>query len=191
MVVPALGASVVIAGLQSKGGPLFTGVRAPTGPTSKEFAALFKDVQALADRGLDPLLFTDPFTGGLTLATADQGPVIFGILEERFARQEQAGQLEPLAVRRQRQALLEQRRNPSPVFPITTTEVPVTADPVIDQAREQVILSLIATSPKVVAPGVVSSRTAKSTRPQSRLGGPCAGITTGFQRVTCARGGFT
>jgi len=185
MVLPAAASGVILSGLQARGGPLFTGVRAPTGPTSKEFVALFKDVQALADRGREPLLFTDPFTGGLTLGTVDQEPFLFDILGERFAREQLATTpAESRAIFAARERFIESRRV-SPVFPTA-----VTAEPV-DQAREQVVQSLVATSPKVIAPGVVSSRTAKSTRPGRRLGGPCAGITTGFQRLSCARGGFT
>jgi len=133
----------------------------------------------------------DPFTGNLVLSTADQNPFLFEILGERFAREALATTPEESrALFAERERFIESRRV-SPVFPITTAEVPVSTDPAVDQVREQVILGLVATSPKVVAPGVVSGRTAKSTRPGRRLGGPCAGVTTGFQRLTCGRGGFT
>lgn len=187
MVVGA-GASIVFTGLQARGGPLFTGVRAPTGPTAAEFEAIFEDARELTARGREPLLFTDPFTGGLTLGTVDQEPFLFDILGERFAKQQLATTpAESRAIFDARERFIESRRV-NPVFPGTAATG--AAQPV-DVQREQVIQSLVATSPKVIAPGVVSGRTAKSTRPGQRLGGPCAGVTTGFQRLSCARGGFT
>jgi len=191
MVVAAAGVGVVLQGLQSRGGPLFRGVSAPKGPPSTELQKLVDAGLALRARGLVPVLSTDPFTSALVLSTEDQSPFLFDILGERFAREALATTAEESrALFEAREAFIESRRV-SPVFPITTAVVPVSTDPAVDQVREQVIQSLVATSPKVVAPGVVSGRTARSTRPQQRLGGPCAGITTGFQRLNCARGGFT
>lgn len=188
MVLPAAAAGVILSGFQARGGPLDTGIRARKGATAGEFAEIFQKVEELAARGREPLLFTDPFTGGLTLGTVDQEPFLFDILGERFAREELATTpAESQAIFEARERFIESRRV-NPVFPGTVA--PVAAQPV-DAVREQVIQSLVATSPKVVAPGVVSGRTAKSTRPGTRLGGPCAGVTTGFQRLACGRGGFT
>jgi len=188
MVLPALAAGVIAQGVQARGGPLSTAVGAPKGPESSELQKLVDAGIALAARGLIPVQSVDPFTGNLVLSTADQDPLLFDILGEKFAREALAPTAaESQAIFQEREAFIESRRV-NPVFP--TTVAPVAAAPV-DQVREQVILSLVATSPKVIAPGVVSSRTAKSTRPGRRLGGPCAGINTGFQRLSCARGGFT
>jgi len=191
MVLAAAAAGVIITGLGSRGGPLSTAVGAPKGPDSAALTALINQGVALRARGLIPVTSTDPFTGALVLSTEDQSQFLFDILGERFAREALATTPEESReLFETREAFIESRRV-SPVFPITTAVVPVSTDPGVDQVREQVIQSLVATTPKVVAPGVVSGRTAKSTRPGRRLGGPCAGVTTGFERITCARGGFT
>jgi len=188
MVLPALAAGVIVQGVSARGGPLATGVSAPKGPPSGELQKLIDAGLALAARGLVPVQSVDPFTGNLVLSTEDQQGFLFDILGERFAREALAATpAESAAIFREREAFIESRRA-NPVFPGTVA--PVAVDPV-DQTRERIVQSLVATSPKLIAPGVVSSRTARSTRPGRRLGGPCAGITTGFQRLSCARGGFT
>jgi len=188
MVLPALASGVIVQGLQARGGPLSTAVGAPKGPPSGELQKLLDAGIRLAARGLTPVQSVDPFTGNLVLSTADQDPFLFDILGEKFAREALAPTLaETRAIFEEREAFIESRRV-NPVFPSTVAPVPAAP---VDQVREQVIQSLVATSPKVIAPGVVSSRTAKSTRPGQRLGGPCAGVTTGFQRLSCGRGGFT
>jgi len=55
--------------------------------------------------------------------------------------------------------------------------------------RDEVVRSLARPTARVVAPGVVARRTSDLAR-VSRLGGPCAGANTGFNRLNCARGGF-
>lgn len=55
--------------------------------------------------------------------------------------------------------------------------------------RDAVVDSLAMPTARVVAPGVVARRTSDLGK-ISRLGGPCAGANTGFNRLNCARGGF-
>ena len=137
---------------------------------------------ALSERGLSPVVSTDPFTGNLVISTEDQSAGLFNLLGERFAREALASTPEESAeIFRQREAFIESRRQ-FPVFPGGS-------DPPVDDLRQQVIAPLLRESPVPVAPGVVSS-----TRPAAmprRLGGPCAGVTTGFQRLNCARGGIS
>jgi len=138
--------------------------------------------QALSERGLVPVVSTDPFTGNLVVSTQDQSAGLFNLLGERFAREALASTpAESAAVFAERQAFIESRRL-NPVFP-TPFEEPV------ETVREQVIAPLIRTSPSMIAPGVVSS--VRPVAASRRLGGPCAGITTGFARLNCGRGGFT
>ncbi len=55
--------------------------------------------------------------------------------------------------------------------------------------RDEVVSNLARPTARVVAPGVVARRTSDLGK-VSRLGGPCAGANTGFNRLNCARGGF-
>lgn len=55
--------------------------------------------------------------------------------------------------------------------------------------RDEVVGALAKPTARVVAPGVVARRTSDLAK-VSRLGGPCAGANTGFNRLNCARGGF-
>ncbi len=138
--------------------------------------------QALSERGLVPRVSTDPFTGNLVISTEDQSAGLFNLLGERFAREALASTpAQNAQLFRDREAFIESRRI-NPVFP-TPSEAPV------ETLREQVIAPLLRTSPAPIAPGVVSSSHLGAR--SERLGGPCAGITTGFARLNCGRGGFT
>ncbi len=192
MVFPAVIAAIAPTGLglglQAQGGPFDQFPRARTKVPPGEILQLALEIQALSERGLTPRVVTDPFTGGTVLATEDQLPILFDILGERFASKELA--FTPEESRQafeERQSFIEQRRR-FPVFPGAAPTPQASPVPVVDEVREQVITNLARKSPVVVAPGVVSSPTAQSRR---GLGGPCAGVTTGFQRIACSRGGFT
>lgn len=139
------------------------------------------DIVAIQEKGLTPVVSIDPFTGASVLSTADQAPVLFDILGESFAREFLRGTPEEsAAIFRAREELIERRRQ-FPVFPGSVGEQPTTRD-VVNQA-------LSTTTAKVMGPGVVDRKTS-SLSPRRRLGGPCAGLNTGFSRLNCARGGF-
>jgi len=145
-----------------------------------EFLRLALDIQALEQKGLTPVLSVDPFTQATVLSTADQSPVLFNLLGESFARESLRGTpAESSAIFRAREELIESRRQ-FPVFPGSVGEETTPRD-VVTQA-------LTTTTAKVVAPGVVDRKTSSLVRSR-RLGGPCAGLNTGFSRVNCARGG--
>jgi len=145
-----------------------------------------------------------------TILTAQGGP--FAPERERFPRQKPGDLLEAaLAI----QALSEQGLTPRvSTDPFTGDLVVSTADqssvlqtllgerfareelrPSPEEVgevltfREEVVRSLAVPTARVVAPGVVARRTSDLGK-TSRLGGPCAGATTGFNRLNCARGGF-
>jgi len=182
VIVGALAPAIIGTGLSAPGGPL-------AGPQTR-FPRLSPgnilrtaiQTQALSERGLVPVVSTDPFTGNVVISTSDQSEGLFNLLGERFAREVLASTpAESAAIFAEREAFIESRRV-TPVFPVG---VPAP----VDDLRQQVIGPLLRESPQVVAPGVVSS-----VRPGAvsrRLGGPCAGITTGFARLNCGRGGFT
>jgi len=139
------------------------------------------DIVAIQEKGLTPVLSVDPFTGDSVLSTADQAPILFQLLGERFAREAfRSTPEENAAIFRAREELIERRRQ-FPVFPGSIGEQPT--------ARDVVTQALSTTTAKVVAPGVVDRKTSSLARPR-RLGGPCAGLNTGFSRLNCARGGF-
>ena len=138
--------------------------------------------QALSEQGLTPRISTDPFTGNLVVSTLDQTEGLFNLLGERFARGALASTPgESAAVFAEREAFIEDRRR----FPVSASN----ADPPVAAVRENVVQALLRVSPQVIAPGVVSS--ARPSTMSRRLGGPCAGITTGFERLNCARGGIS
>lgn len=178
-----VGAGAAIAGEGIKD-LLTPAIRSPKAPSAAEERQFQRDILAIVNRGGTPVVSKDPFTGARVLSTESQAPFLFDILGERFAREFFAAQEEA--------RVLPSLTEVGVRFGGVSTVAPVAPVPAraVDVQREQVIQSLVATSPKVIAPGVVSSRTAKSTRPGRRLGGPCAGVTTGFQRLSCARGGF-
>jgi len=138
--------------------------------------------QALSEQGLTPRISTDPFTGNLVVSTASQTEGLFNLLGERFAREALASTpAESAAIFSEREAFIEERRR----FPVS----PSTTDPPVATVREDVVAALSRVSPQPIAPGVVSS--ARPSTMSRRLGGPCAGVTTGFQRLNCARGGIS
>jgi len=154
-----------------------------TSPSPKikpgEILKVALEIQALSERGLSPVLNTDPFTGGLVLSTTDQSAGLFDLLGERFARQALAGTPEESA------AIFLAREESFKRTPVTASLVP--ESPTV---REEVVADLAPITGKLVAPGVVAKRTSGFSVSR-RLGGPCAGANTGFSRLTCARGGFS
>jgi len=131
--------------------------------------------QALSEQGLVPRISTDPFTGNLVVSTENQTAGLFNLLGERFAREALASTpAESAAIFAEREA-----------FPVSASNV----DPPVAEVRENVLMALQRVSPTVIAPGVVSA--ARPSTMSRRLGGPCAGVTTGFERLNCARGGIS
>jgi len=180
-IISGVGPGVLGAGLTARGGPFDTAVRSPRIPVGASLQ-LAIDIGALSEQGLSPRISTDPFTGNIVLSTKGQEGVLFDILGERFARETLRGTPEEsAAIFREREAFIESRRQ-FPVFP-GGAEAPV------NQIRANVVADLSRVSPTVIAPGVVSS--ARPAAMSRRLAGPCAGITTGFERLNCARGGIS
>ena len=180
--VAAVAPQIIGVGLQAQGGPLAGPQQRFPQISTGDILRTALATQALSERGLVPVVSTDPFTGNVVISTSDQSEGLFNLLGERFAREALASTpAESAAIFAEREAFIESRRL-NPVFP-AAIEAPV------ETLREQVIAPLMRTSPSVIAPGVVSS-----VRPQPtgrRLGEPCAGVTTGFQRLNCARGGIS
>lgn len=181
-ILAATGAAIIGEGLQARGGPLERGFQRAPGLKPGDILRAALATQALSERGLSPVLSTDPFTGNLVISTVDQTASLFDLLGERFAREALASTPEESAeIFRQREEFIESRRQ-FPVFPGGAVSA-------VPEVREQVVLALSRESPQPIAPGVVSSRL-PNVSPR-RLGGPCAGVTTGFQRLNCARGGIS
>jgi len=180
-VIQGVGPGVLGAGLTARGGPFDTAERSPK-IAPGAILRLALDIQALSEAGRTPVVSTDPFTGDTVLSTAGQQDVLFDILGERFARETLRGTPEESAeIFRQREAFIESRRQ-FPVFPGGP-------EAAVNQIRANVVADLSRVSPTVIAPGVVSS--ARPAAMSRRLAGPCAGITTGFERLKCARGGIS
>ncbi len=187
MVIPT---AAVLGAIQAVG-PAILGATAQTLLTKRErFPSLAPgellqaslQIQALSERGLVPRVSTDPFTGNLVISTESQSEGLFNLLGERFAREALASTPEEsAAIFSEREAFIESRRL-NPVFPSG-------ADPPVPTVREQVVASLSRSSPQPIAPGVVSN--ARPNVMVRRLAGPCAGPTTGFARLNCARGGIS
>ncbi len=181
---------MVVATLLTAGIPVVLGATAQNLLTPRErfpkvppgqILKLALDIQALQEKRLTPVLSIDPFTGATVLSTSDQSSILFDLLGERFAREELRGTpAESAAIFRAREELIESRRQ-FPVFPGSVGEETTPRD-VVNQA-------LSTTTAKVVAPGVVDRKTGSLARTR-RLGGPCAGLNTGFSRINCERGGF-
>ncbi len=141
------------------------------------------DVQALSERGADPVVSTDPFTGDVVVSTRDQERNLMGILEDKAAREILAPFPEEITqIRELRDIVIDAGRR------INTSDLrlqgQVSAVPVSTRATARLI------APGVVGRGNVPSTQATSLR-QSRLSGPCAGPQTGFSRLRCAQGAFT
>lgn len=181
-VVAAVGPAILGQAVTAPGGPLqLPRVRSPQ-VSPGNILGLALQTQALSERGLEPVVSTDPFTGDFVLSTADQSNRLFDILGERFAREAfRATAAESEALFREREAFIERRRQ-FPVFPGG-------APPPAQGVRETVVANLTRVSPQPIAPGVVSS--ALPSNMSRRLAGPCAGNLTGFQRLNCARGGLS
>ena len=184
VLIPAVAPAVLGAGLSARGGPF----EPPRGVVPKvkpgEILQIALATQSLSETGRELRLTTDPFTGGLVISAADQDPLLFNLLGERFAREAlRATPEESQQIFDERAALIESRRL-FPVFPTAPAPPPPQTE-----VREQVVQALARESPRPIAPGVVSS--ASSGILSRRLGGPCAGVTTGFTRLNCARGGIS
>ncbi len=179
-------ASLTGAGAGAILGQVF-GQKGPRSPQVQpgDILRLALGVQALSERGLQPVVSTDPFTGDTVLSTADQSGVLTTLLGEKFAREALAPTAADIrevfdfqqeAIRLGRLGLLE---------PGLQAGAPVETPTV----RDQVVANLTVSSARVVAPGVVIRRSS-DLDVRSRLGGPCAGVNTGLMRLRCARGGF-
>ena len=184
VIIPAVAPAVLGAGLSARGGPL----EPPRSDLPKvkpgEILEIALATQALSETGRTLRLTTNPFTGELVTSAEDQDLRLFDLLGEKFAREALAATpAESQAIFDERQLLIESRRI-NPVFPTSAA-----AAPPVTEVREQVVAALVRETPKVVAPGVVSSSSAGLM--SRRLGGPCAGVTTGFSRLNCARGGIS
>jgi len=181
-IVTALGPIGVTTGVQARGGPLQTPFQRAPGISPGDVIRASLATQALSERGLIPVVSTDPFTGNLVVSTQDQSENLFNLLGERFAREAfRSTPSESAEIFAERQAFIQSRRL-NPVFPVGV-------DPPTAEVRAAIVGDLSRVSPTVIAPGVVSS--ARPSAMTRRLGGPCAGVTTGFQRLNCARGGIS
>jgi len=182
LIIGALAPVILGEGLQARGGPLERPFQRSPGLKPGDILRASLITQSLSETGRSPVVSTDPFTGNLVISIESQEDDLFNLLGERFAREVLASTpAESAAVFAEREAFIESRRV-TPVFPVG---VPAP----VDDLRQTVIAPLLRESPSVVAPGVVSS--ARPGAISRRLGGPCAGITTGFARLNCGRGGFT
>ena len=180
--VTTLAPAVIATSVQARGGPLAPEFQRAPGLKPGDILKTALDIQALSEAGFVPRVSTDPFTGNLIVSTEQQTGGLFNLLGERFAREALApSPSESAAIFAEREAFIESRR----VLPVFPNGV----DPPLTELREQVIAPLVRTSPALVAPGVVSSARPQAT--SRRLGGPCAGVTTGFERLNCARGGIS
>jgi len=184
VLIPAVAPAVLGAGLGARGGPLEQARGEVPKVKPGEILQIALATQALSEAGRTLRLTTDPFTGGLVISAADQDVRLFDLLGEQFAREElRATPAESQAIFDERQRLIESRRL-NPVFPTDPTPLPP-----VTEVRQQVVQELVRETPREVAPGVVSSARPGAT--PRRLGGPCAGVTTGFSRLNCARGGIS
>ena len=148
-----------------------------------------REIVALQDRGLEPVLTKDPFSGGLVLSTADQTDVLSEILFEREQRKVFAATEEELdELRAFRQTFIDVGRERGLPDPRVAPAVgPVAAPMELKAATSNV-------TARLVAPGVVvrgnSTPRATSRRLMTRLSGQCAGPQTGLTRLRCGRGGL-
>lgn len=182
-VLGAIGAAVGIEALQAQGGPLERErVRSPQVQPG-DILALALQAQALSERGLTPVISTDPFTGNQVISTSDQSDILETLLGEKFAREALApsqAELDALAQARFQELVVDPPR----------VSFARAAAPVPSSMRDQIVGDLATSTARVVAPGVVVRR-ASDVGLSKRLGGPCAAANTGFTRLRCGRGGFT
>jgi len=184
-------AVIVPAGLaltQVVGSGILGTALAPRGARSPQVAPgligeAARAIVALSERGLDPVISTDPFTGDTVVSTADQARHLQGILEDKAARELLAPFPEEIAqIRELRDIVIEAGRR------VNTSDIrlqgQVSATPVSTRATARLI------APGVVGRGNRSSEQAISRR-ASGLSGPCAGPQSGFSRLRCAQGAFT
>lgn len=190
MVIPAIGAAIGAAilgeALQAQGGPLERPrVRAPQTQPG-DILKLSLQVQALSERGLQPVLSIDPFTGNQVVSTQDQSAILETLLGEKFAREALAPTAEEIreVFDLQQEAIARGRAGTLFAAP------PVVAPQEIGSVRDEVVRSLSTQTARPVAPGVVVRRSSDLASAR-RIGGPCAAANTGFTRLKCARGGFS
>jgi len=170
--IPSIAPVVLGAALQARGGPLAPSFQRAPGLKPGDILRTALDIQALSESGRVPRVSTDPFTGNLVVSTEEQTAGLFNLLGERFAREALAPTPEESAITfSEREAFIASRRLP------------------VTEVRETVVANLSRVSPAPIAPGVVSS--ARPAVMSRRLAGPCAGPTTGFARLNCARGGIS
>jgi len=177
-VLPPLGTAVsttalgggLVGGLTQAVGPLLIGQsiqprggRAP-GIKPGDLLRAALDIQALSERGLVPRVSTDPFTGDVVVSTADQTPILNELLADRTIRE----------------LLAPTESELSDVRAVRTN-----------------VLSLVpgqgSATARQIAPGRVSrgtSITSSVSAVTRKLSGPCAGASSGFQRIRCNVGGF-
>jgi len=177
-VLPPLGTGVattalgggLVSGLTSAVGPLLIGQsiqprggRAP-GIKPGDLLRAALDIQALSERGLVPRVSTDPFTGNLVVSTMDQTPILNELLADRTIRE----------------LLAPTESELSGIRAVRSTTLSLVPGQGSATARQ-------------VAPGRVErgpSITSSAAAVTRNLSGPCAGATSGFQRVQCNVGGF-
>ena len=182
VVIPAIGAAVIGEALQARGGPFDVAPRSPQVQPG-DILRLALEAQALSERGLQPVISTDPFTGNTVISTSDQSGILQTLLGEKFAREALAATPEEIGEVFAFQQEAIARGRAGTLFPS------VAPDPT-SSTRDQVVADLFTATARVVAPGVVARRSRDLAVP-GRLGGPCAAANTGFTRLRCGRGGFT
>lgn len=181
--IAGVGASIGVEALQAQGGPFERArVRSPQVQPG-DILALALQAQALSERGLTPVISTDPFTGNQVISTSDQSGILETLLGEKFAREALApsqAELDALAAARFQTLVVDPPR----------VSFARAAAPVGTSVRDQIVDDLSTATARVVAPGVVTRRSS-GVGVSRRLGGPCAAANTGFTRLRCGRGGFT
>lgn len=182
VVIPAVVGSVGGQSLQARGGPFDTAVRFPQVQPG-DILRIALDLQALSERGLQPVLSIDPFTGNQVISTEDQSGILETLLGEKFAREALAPTPEEIREVFDLQQEAIARGRAGTLFPS-----PVAVPP--PSTRDQVVASLVTSTARQVAPGVVARRSS-DLAVGGRIAGPCAAANTGFSRLNCARGGFS
>lgn len=183
-VVLALAPVGLSLGLGARGGPLEPpGQRAPRAPPG-QVLSLALQIQELSERGLQPVTSIDPFTGATVISTADQERHLFGILEDRAARELLAPTPGEIAeIRELRDIAIEAGRN------VGTSDVRL--QELVANVPEATRVTARLVAPGVVGRGNVPSFTSSADAMRRRLSGPCAGPQTGISRLRCAQGAFT
>ncbi|MEE8608031.1 MAG: hypothetical protein V3S55_10510 [Nitrospiraceae bacterium] len=184
MVVP-----IIQAGVSFIAQSLVAEAQRERSPRAPKGQMILEQIAAVRARGLEPVLTTDPFTGGLVLSTADQAEVLAGILFERERQRVLAptpGELDEISAFRQAFIDRFDRFGPLP-------DPRVAAAAPMEPVAAPVLAASTSVVARLVAPGVVVRGTAPritSRRLKDRLSGECAGPQTGISRLRCGLGGF-